>query len=46
MVALLLVRPQFIFEVGFQLSYLAVFSFVLLQPIFLNSDTEKQIFMQ
>ena len=33
MMVLLLVRPQFIFEVGFQLSYLAVFSIVLLQPM-------------
>ena len=33
MMVLLLVRPQLIFEVGFQLSYLAVFSIVLLQPI-------------
>ncbi|WP_424495225.1 ComEC/Rec2 family competence protein [Salinimicrobium sp. GXAS 041] len=32
MMLLLLVRPQFIFEVGFQLSYLAVFAIVLLQP--------------
>ena len=32
MLVILLVRPQFIFEVGFQLSYLAVFSIVLLQP--------------
>ena len=30
---LLLVRPQWLFEVGFQLSYLAVFSIVLLQPM-------------
>ena len=30
---LLLVRPQWMFEVGFQLSYLAVFSIVLLQPV-------------
>ncbi len=33
MMLLLLVRPQFIFEVGFQLSYLAVFAIVLLQPL-------------
>lgn len=33
MMVLLLVKPQFIFEVGFQLSYLAVFSIVLLQPL-------------
>ncbi|HET8752774.1 MAG TPA: ComEC/Rec2 family competence protein, partial [Salinimicrobium sp.] len=30
---LLLMRPQFIFEVGFQLSYLAVFAIVLIQPL-------------
>lgn len=29
---LLLARPQWLFEVGFQLSYLAVFAIVLLQP--------------
>ena len=31
--AILLVAPQFIFEVGFQLSYLAVFSIVIFQPV-------------
>ncbi len=30
---LLLINPQWIFEVGFQLSYLAVLSIVLLQPL-------------
>ncbi|MGM0635723.1 MAG: ComEC/Rec2 family competence protein [Bacteroidota bacterium] len=34
MVVLLAYRPQFIFEVGFQLSYAAVFSIVMLQPKF------------
>ena len=29
---ILLVEPQFLFSVGFQLSYLAVFSIILLQP--------------
>ncbi|WP_348661573.1 ComEC/Rec2 family competence protein [Croceibacter atlanticus] len=29
---ILLVQPQFLFSVGFQLSYLAVFSIILLQP--------------
>lgn len=32
--AILLFAPNFIFEVGFQLSYLAVFSIVIFQPIF------------
>jgi competence protein ComEC len=31
---LLLFRPQFLFEVGFQLSYAAVFAIVLLYPVF------------
>lgn len=34
MLAILLVWPHFIFEVGFQLSYLAVFSIVIFQPVF------------
>jgi len=33
-VVLLLINPQFIFEVGFQLSYAAVFSIVMLYPVF------------
>ncbi|WP_324720911.1 ComEC/Rec2 family competence protein [Salinimicrobium sp. HB62] len=33
---LLLIKPQWIFEVGFQLSYLAVLSIVLLQPLLSN----------
>ena len=33
---LLLVKPQWIFEVGFQLSYAAVISIVLLRPILLD----------
>ena len=32
--ALLLYKPQLLFEVGFQLSYAAVFSIILLYPIF------------
>lgn len=32
--SILLFAPNFIFEVGFQLSYLAVFSIVIFQPIF------------
>lgn len=31
---ILLFRPQFIFDVGFQLSYVAVFSIVWIQPLF------------
>ena len=34
MFVLLLVNPLFLFDVGFQLSYLAVFSIVILQPKF------------
>lgn len=33
-VVLLLIKPQFLFEVGFQLSYAAVFSIVMLYPVF------------
>lgn len=31
---LLLLRPRYLFEIGFQLSYLAVFAIVSIQPIF------------
>jgi len=31
---LLLIKPQFLFEVGFQLSYAAVFAIVMLYPVF------------
>ncbi len=34
MLMILLYDPRFIFEIGFQLSYLAVFAIVALQPIF------------
>jgi competence protein ComEC len=34
MFVLLLFKPNFLFDVGFQLSYLAVFSIVLIHPIF------------
>jgi len=33
---LLIIKPSFLFDVGFQLSYLAVFSIVTLYPIFYN----------
>lgn len=33
---LLLIKPEFLFDVGFQLSYLAVFSIVILQPMLYN----------
>jgi competence protein ComEC len=41
MLILLLVNPQFLFDVGFQLSYLAVFSIIKLQPLFLQFWTPK-----
>lgn len=41
MLLLLLIHPQFIFEVGFQLSYLAVFSIVLIQPLLYRLYTPK-----
>ena len=36
MFVLLLIQPYFLFDVGFQLSYLAVFSIVWMQPMFYN----------
>ncbi|MDT0553209.1 ComEC/Rec2 family competence protein [Urechidicola vernalis] len=36
MFVLLLFRPSFLFEVGFQLSYLAVYAIVLIQPLIYN----------
>ncbi|MCK5815793.1 MAG: ComEC/Rec2 family competence protein [Flavobacteriaceae bacterium] len=36
MFVLLLIQPYFLFDVGFQLSYLAVFSIVWMQPLFYN----------
>jgi competence protein ComEC len=34
MLLILLFEPRFVFEIGFQLSYLAVFAIVALQPVF------------
>ena len=34
MLLMLLAKPNFLFDVGFQLSYAAVFSIVCLQPLF------------
>lgn len=36
MFVLLLIKPTFLFDVGFQLSYLAVFSIVWIQPLLYN----------
>ena len=36
MFVLLLIKPLFLFDVGFQLSYLAVFSIVTIQPMLFN----------
>ena len=38
---LLLIHPLFLFDVGFQLSYTAVFSIVLIQPIFIKQWRPK-----
>lgn len=38
---LLLVKPTFLFDVGFQLSYLAVFAIVIIQPMLFNSWSIK-----
>ena len=38
---LLLINPNFIFQVGFQLSYLAVFTIVLIQPFLFRLFTPK-----
>ncbi|PKQ43879.1 ComEC/Rec2 family competence protein [Confluentibacter flavum] len=36
MFVLLLIKPMFLFDVGFQLSYLAVFSIVIIDPLLYN----------
>ncbi len=41
MLFLLLVKPMFLFDVGFQLSYAAVFAIVWLQPIYSKVRTSK-----
>ena len=43
MLILLLMNPNYLFEVGFQLSYLAVFGIVLLQPKIYNWYTSRLI---
>jgi competence protein ComEC len=41
MLLILLVRPSFLFDVGFQLSYLALFFIIWLQPVLLSAWTPK-----
>lgn len=43
---LLLINPYFLFEVGFQLSYVAVFSIVIFQPLFQQFWTPKNRILQ
>ena len=43
---LLLYNPYFIADVGFQLSYLAVFGLILLQPVIKNSLNIKQKYLR
>ncbi|WP_419800693.1 ComEC/Rec2 family competence protein [Mucilaginibacter sp.] len=43
---LLLYNPNFITDVGFQLSYLAVFGLILLQPVIKNSLNIKQKYLR
>jgi competence protein ComEC len=43
MLVLLLAKPMFLFDVGFQLSYIAVFSIVWLQPIYKKAHVSKYI---
>lgn len=45
MFLLLLIKPMFLFDVGFQLSYLAVFGIVWVQPILYNLWKPKWIFI-
>lgn len=41
MLVLLLAKPMFLFDVGFQLSYIAVFAIVWLQPIYKKARVSK-----
>ncbi len=41
MFLLLLIKPMFLYDIGFQLSYLCVFGIVWLQPLFLKLWTPK-----
>lgn len=43
MLVLLLAKPMFLFDVGFQLSYIAVFSIVWLQPIYKKARVSKYL---
>ncbi len=43
---LLIVHPQYLFNVGFQLSYTAVFSIIWLQPLFANNWKPKPIILK
>ncbi|MDO6676187.1 ComEC/Rec2 family competence protein [Tenacibaculum sp. 1_MG-2023] len=45
MLFLLLIKPMFLFDVGFQLSYLAVFGIVWVQPLLYNLWTPKLRFL-
>lgn len=46
MFLLLLIKPLFLFSVGFQLSYLAVFSIVYFYPKFIDFYNPKNIFLK
>ncbi len=43
MLILLLARPMFLFDVGFQLSYIAVFAIVWLQPMYKKARVSKYL---
>lgn len=43
MLLLLLAKPMFLFDVGFQLSYIAVFAIVWLQPIYKKARVSKYL---
>lgn len=46
MLVLLLVNPLFLFDVGFQLSYIAVYSIVKLQPLIVNIWKPKYLILK